>query len=65
MSIQPDEIKALRIRLDLTQKELAERLGLSREAVAQWEAARCKPSGPAEILLRQLFAVADRQQAGA
>jgi DNA-binding transcriptional regulator YiaG len=61
MPITTDEIKAIRGRLDLTQKAFGERLGVTRDAVAQWETGRCKPGGPAEILIRQLAAVADRQ----
>ena len=56
MAITADEIKGLRERLKITQAELAERVGLSREAVAQWETGRNNPSGAAEKLLRQLQA---------
>ncbi len=54
MAITADEIKELRARLRLTQADLADRVGLSREAVAQWETGRNSPSGSAEKLLRQL-----------
>lgn len=33
----PSKIKALRERLDLTQQELADKLGATRRAVAAWE----------------------------
>jgi putative transcriptional regulator len=56
MTITADEIKDLRERLKITQAELGERLGLSREAVAQWETGRNNPSGSAEKLIRQLQA---------
>ena len=59
MSITPIEIKEIRHKIGLSQQELSERLGLTRNAIAQWETGRCSPRGPAEILLRQLNAAAD------
>lgn len=35
--MEPDELKALRERLKMTQQELADALGVKREAVTQWE----------------------------
>jgi DNA-binding transcriptional regulator YiaG len=58
MAITPNEVRGIRQRLKLTQAELAERLHLTRDAVAHWENGRCSPSGPAEILLRQLGSLA-------
>ena len=54
MSIQPDEIRELRRLLNLSQGDLASRLGLTRDAVASWEISRSKPHPSAELLLRQL-----------
>lgn len=54
MSIQPDEIREIRRLLKLSQTELADRLGLTRDAVASWEIGRSKPHPSAELLLRQL-----------
>lgn len=54
MTITPEEIRALRGSLGLTQGELAQRLCLSREAITHWETGRSNPSGPAEMLLRQM-----------
>lgn len=45
---------SLREDLDLTQVELAEKLGVSQPLVAMWEKGERLPSGPAAILLRQL-----------
>lgn len=50
----PDEIRALRKRLSLTQVELAARVGTAQAAVSRWERGRAKPSGPVRKLLSQL-----------
>ncbi|MDE2107551.1 MAG: helix-turn-helix domain-containing protein [Patescibacteria group bacterium] len=57
-SMEPSEIADLRERLDLTQEQLADRLGVHRSAVAQWETGKTRPRGPAQILLGQLLAEA-------
>jgi len=59
MAIAPDDIRLIRDNLGLTQAEFADRLNLSREAVSQWETGRCGPSGAAEILIRQMKALAE------
>jgi putative transcriptional regulator len=43
---------AIRSRLDLTQKEFAELLGISLGTVRNWEQGRRTPDGAAETLLR-------------
>ena len=53
-SFTPDCVLALRSKLQLTQVELAEQVGVSQPLVAMWEGGQRVPSGPAEILLRQL-----------
>lgn len=62
MSLTSEEVRNIRRRLDLTQTELAEKLHVTRDAVANWENDRCSPSGPAEVLLRQLDRASPRQQ---
>jgi len=59
MSISASEIRIIRERLGMTQQDFADRLYVTREAVAQWETDRCSPRGPAEFLIRQLKAEAD------
>jgi len=49
-----DEVRAVRARLGLTQRELAARLGCDRVTVARWETQRRALTGPAARLLRLL-----------
>ncbi len=58
VTISPDEIRAIRKALGLSQTDLADLLGMTRDAVAQWETDRCRPNGAAVTLLRQLEAKA-------
>ncbi len=58
----PAEIKDLRARLGLTQKQLAAKLGVAWRTVQQWESGRRKAPGPAVILLEQLAFWADRDE---
>ena len=42
-AMSPDEIKALRLRLGLSQKEMAKRVGVSLNSVGFWESGRSAP----------------------
>ena len=42
--ITPEEVKAARATLDLTQEELARRMGISVYAVRKWETGQAQPS---------------------
>jgi len=53
-TITADEIRDIRRSLRLSQAALAEKLGLTRDAVANWENGRNSPNGASEILLRQI-----------
>ncbi|WP_309802427.1 helix-turn-helix domain-containing protein [Methylopila jiangsuensis] len=55
MSDTAIDVRALRKRLNLTQGQLAERLGLDRSSVSRLENGQ-PPSGPTEVLLRLLAA---------
>ncbi len=44
------EFKIMRLRKGLTQVELSQRLGMSQQAVSQWESGRSKP--PVSIIRR-------------
>ena len=48
----PEEVKALRKRLRIDQRKLAQLLGLSFEEVQQYEQGVRHPSGPEAVLLR-------------
>lgn len=52
--MNPIELRTLRLRLNLTQAELAQRLFISRDAVAKLEAGRNRMSKPVEELARLL-----------
>jgi putative transcriptional regulator len=47
----PTEIKAIREKLDVSQAEFAELLGVSKRTLQEWEQGRCKPTGAALKLL--------------
>lgn len=49
------DIKGLRIRLGLTQDELAHRLGVSWSTIARWEAGKGKPSKLAKRAIEELI----------
>jgi putative transcriptional regulator len=52
----PDQIRALRGRLGLSQAQFALRFGFSVDTVQQYEQGRRVPSGPAATLLRVIAA---------
>ena len=44
-------IQALRRRLGLTQRELADRLGIRQQTISEWETGMYKPRGASSTLL--------------
>lgn len=54
-ALTPREIRFLRNTMDLTQAELAERLGNNSQSVARWEKGETDMPGTAEKLLRAVF----------
>jgi DNA-binding transcriptional regulator YiaG len=50
----PKQIKQLRKKLDLTQKEFAERLGVHVVTIIRWEGGSFKPSKMAMTVLNSL-----------
>lgn len=53
--LAPKEIRFLRNTMNLTQAELAERLGNNAQSVARWEKGECEMPGTAEKLLRAVY----------
>ena len=64
MDIQ-STLRAIRARLDLTQQELADRLGVSFATVNRWEAGTTKPQKAAQEAIAALAAEADVDEAEA
>ena len=52
-----EEIKALRIHMELTQKGLAEELGVRQQTISEWETGMYRPRGG---MSRYLTLIADR-----
>ena len=57
------QIRRLRDRLDLTQAQFADRLGVSNTLICHWEKGTRTPNGPALIVLRQIALTAQNNQA--
>ncbi|MCX7736599.1 MAG: helix-turn-helix domain-containing protein [Candidatus Kapabacteria bacterium] len=49
--IEPNRIRLIRIKHNLTQDKFAELLGISVGTLKNWEQGRRKPTGPASVLL--------------
>ncbi len=52
-----EKLKALRAQHKITQEELSETLGISRQAVARWESAQAFPDIPNLLELSRIFCV--------
>jgi putative transcriptional regulator len=52
----PEQVRALRVRLGLSQAQFAVQFGFTIDTVQQYEQGRRKPSGPASTLLRVIDA---------
>ena len=60
----PEDIKAIRAGLGLTQAQFAEAMGSDISAVQRWEGGQRKPRGAALKLLEGLEAKANRRKDG-
>ncbi len=54
ITLTPTEVRSYREQLDLTQQELATRLGRTRRTVIRWENGETTPSTATALVLRQL-----------
>jgi putative transcriptional regulator len=50
--VRPDEVKAIRYRLNQSQSEFATMIGVSLATLQGWEEGKHRPDGPAMALLR-------------
>lgn len=51
-----EELKTIRLRLGMTQRELAEKIGVARNTVWRWEVGRASIGVPEAHLIRLLAA---------
>ena len=54
--LSPEEVRALRKRLGLSQAQFARRFGFTLDTIQQYEQGHRRPSGPASSLLRVVAA---------
>ena len=54
-SLAPEEIRFLGSHMELTQPELAKKLGVDVQTFARWEKNQTQLSGPADLAIRTLF----------
>jgi putative transcriptional regulator len=47
----PADVRKIRAKLKLDQREFAEKFGLSLDSIRNWEQGRRAPDGPAKVLL--------------
>lgn len=50
--MQPDELKALRKQMDMTQQDMADAIGMSRKAIVEMEAGKAPIEKRTELALR-------------
>ena len=52
-----EKIRSLRLKLGLTQEELAEKIGVTRQALSKWEVNAALPDTKNVVALAKLFGV--------
>lgn len=52
MNMRPEEVKAIRYKLNQSQSEFAMMIGVSLATLQGWEEGKHRPDGPAMALLR-------------
>jgi len=61
LRFSPDSLKRLRLKLGVTQAELAKLLGVSGNAVWQWEAGRARPRADSIRQIKELRGLGKRE----
>ena len=56
-----ERLKAVRMRYNMTQEFVAERLGVSRQAVSKWETGSAEPSTSNLLALAKLYGVSPEE----
>ena len=51
-TVEPQDIRTIRAKLDKTQREFAMMIGVSLATLQNWEQGRRRPEGPAQALLK-------------
>ncbi|MBT9288308.1 helix-turn-helix domain-containing protein [Prosthecodimorpha staleyi] len=59
VTVEDIDVKAIRLRLKMSQDAFAAEFGLSPATVRDWEQGRRKPDGPARTLLRVIASEPD------
>lgn len=49
--MKPQNVRRIRRRFDASQNRFAQMLGVSVNTLQNWEQGRCRPTGPARVLL--------------
>ena len=49
---RPEDVRTIRIQLEMSQEEFARMIGVSVATLQNWEQGRRRPEGPARALLR-------------
>lgn len=53
--MKPQELRFLRIEMELSQKNLGALIGVDAQTIARWEKNETEISGPAELLIKSLY----------
>ena len=62
--MKPHDVLDIRVRLDLTQAQLAEQLGLSRDAIARMEGGRADVQRVTQLALEHLLCRKKKRRGG-
>lgn len=63
MKLSPDDVKAVRKHLSLTQQQMSEVFGIAVATVSRWETGYMHPTGTMEMILKHLLFKANKKRA--